>query len=95
MNGLNALAGGGGLSLVRILGTLSRTIGVVRQISPIYKDIKPLLSKAPLFFERLNNMRNAAVNLKNLSDTPLIQNTTNSEKNLPKTVNNSGPIFFQ
>ncbi len=95
MNGLNLLTQGSGLSLVRILGTLSRTLGVVRQFSPLYKDIKPLLSKAPIFFERLANIRNTAMNFKNYnSQLPLqsIQNDMNSNQNL---ISNHGPNFFQ
>lgn len=93
--GLTPLSGASsGLSLVRVLGTLSRTLGIVRQISPIYKEIKPIISKAPVFLERLGALRMNANNLKNLNfgnSTPM--KSTNETDNIQK--NNSGPVFFQ
>lgn len=88
--GLSGIGGQGGLSLLRILGSLSKTVGIVRQIAPIYNDIKPLLAKAPLLFERINSIRNAAYTIKNL---PTYMQNDNAKPNIIK--GSSGPVFFQ
>ncbi len=89
--GLNGV--GGGLSLMRLLGTLSRTIGMVRQITPIYKDMKPLFSKVPLFLEKLNNIRNVNYNIKNYSLNNIVNDDSNSFTTSDKSASN--PTFFQ
>lgn len=78
------------MSLMRVLGSISRTLGVVRQVAPIYRDIKPILSKAPIFFARLSGMRDNVRNVregigivKNVQDYSLQQSNSN------------GPVFFQ
>lgn len=93
MNFLPSLVGSsGGLSLVRILGTVSRTIGMFRQVSPIINDLKPLISKVPVLMNRLSNIRNTTYNLYSSS----INNTATGNI-IPKTPNNNvqGPVFFQ
>lgn len=92
--GLNTLANGtSGLSLVRILGSLSRTMGVVKQIAPIYKEVKPLLSKAPLFFQKLNSLRNVTYNMQN-TGLEMAKNF-NISNNQTDDYTSSGPVFFQ
>lgn len=87
--GLSPLgAGGSGISIVRILGSLSKTVGIVRQFAPIYKDIKPLLKKAPILFEKINSLRNTTYNIKNY-DYQDITNKTEENNNA------NGPTFFQ
>lgn len=82
--GINAA---NGLSLVRILGSLSRTVGIIRQLTPIYKEIKPVLQKAPILFEKINSLRNISLN-----NQPIINKNDNQyEKKLIK----DGPVFFQ
>lgn len=82
---------GSGLSLVRVLGSISRTLGVIRQFAPIYRDIKPLLRKAPLVLEKINNFRRLPFNVNNdISNTDM----SNIIEKTP-TLSNSGPVFFQ
>lgn len=91
--GLTPLSGAtGGLSLVRVLGTLSRTLGLVRQISPLYKEIKPLIAKAPVFFEKMSALRSNVENLRNLNNGFNVQNTPMTEDSRPSS---GGPVFFQ
>jgi len=91
------LASNGGLSLVRILGSLSKTIGIYRQVSPILSDMKPLMSKVPEIFNRISSIRNTATSLKgnlplnsNFVNTP--SNTFSNNMEMPV---NKGPVFFQ
>lgn len=89
--GLNSL--GSGLSLMRILGSVSRTLGIVRQVAPIYQNIKPLILKAPQFFARLYSLSGTAQKARNS-----IPQFTNARPNLSSKVTNDiegGPVFFQ
>ena len=61
-----------GLSFTRVLGGLSRTLGVVNQIIPLYKEAKPLM----------NNARNAFNIIKEFSNSTTNKVLTNTEKNL-------------
>ena len=93
--GLNQM--GGGLSLVRILGSISRTLGMVRQVAPIYQGIKPLITKAPEFFARLNNMRNVLQNSTSAFRMPerkVINQYQNDNASFNQN-NVNGPVFFQ
>lgn len=91
--GLNTLgAGSSGLSLVRILGSLSKTVGIVKQFAPLYKEIKPLIQKAPVFLERLNAIRTTTSNFKR--SLPLAQYDQNRIEPREMT-HSSGPTFFQ
>lgn len=79
-----------GINLFRILGSASRAIGIVKQMSPLITEMKPLITKVPAFFSRIQNLRGMAnnlshINFKNL-DNSMIQND-NYQSN--------GPVFFQ
>ena len=90
----------GGLSFGKVLGGISKTLGVVNQIIPLYKEAKPML----------NNARNAFNLIKEMSTTTTNRVITNTNKNLKPIkdkINNvssyetsftptkKGPTFFQ
>lgn len=94
--GLNTL--GGGLSLVRILGSISKTLGIVRQVAPIYKEVKPILSKAPLFLAKISNMRNSiAESRRNMTtiSPPVTNSISYGQTEGPTASYPGGPVFFQ
>ncbi len=81
-------------SLTKMLGGLSKTLGVVNQIIPIYKEAKPMIS----------NARNAISLIKEFGNTTTNKVMTNTAKNLgpiKEKINNinisnqKGPTFFQ
>ncbi len=89
---------GGGLSLTRVIGGISKTLNVVNQVIPLYKEAKPLV----------NNARNAINLLKDISKTTtkrVIENTNKNigpikEKmqnitNISNISSEKGPTFFQ
>lgn len=82
------------LTIPKILGGINKTLGVVNQIIPLYKEAKPMV----------NNARNALSMLKEMSNMTTTKIMTNTEKNLKplkekinnlNTVNQKGPTFFQ
>lgn len=82
-----------GLSLMRILGSASRALGILRQISPIVNDFKPLVAQVPKLYNHLVKMRENVATLSpmlktNLSQFP--QTTNNAQSGI-----NTGPNFFQ
>lgn len=83
------------LSFGKILGGLSKTLGVVNQVIPIYKEAKPMIQNAKTAFSLIKEFGNSATN----------RVMTNTEKNLKpikEQINNmnirenkKGPTFFQ
>lgn len=81
-------------SLTKIIGGLSKTLGVVNQMIPLYKEAKPLMT----------NARNALGLLREMSNTTTKRVMENTEKNLrpiKEQINNyhnfqeqKGPTFF-
>ncbi len=76
-----------GLSLVKIITGLSKTLSIANQLLPLYTQIKPIISKK-------NDLK---------SSLQTINNKLNKIKSLPpqdvstiKVINNNGgPTFFQ
>ncbi len=86
----------GGLSIGKVIGGISRTLGVVNQIIPLYKEAKPMINNAKTainFLREFSNtttnkvMTNTAKNLKPLKEK--IQLVTNNSET------KNGPTFFQ
>lgn len=85
------------LSFGKILGGLSKTLGVVNQVIPIYKEAKPMIQNARTAFSLIKELGNTTTN----------RIMTNKEKNIKSikekinTINNvnftnhNGPTFFQ
>lgn len=71
-----------GLSILKIVSGLSKTIGVARQLIPIYKQVKPMLSNSGKILNSISNFNLNKVN--KTSITPV------KEK-----VITSNPTFFQ
>ncbi len=85
----------GPFSLTKIIGGLSKTLGMVNQMIPLYKEAKPMLA----------NARNALGLIKEMSNNTTQRVMENTEKNLrpikEKMTNyhnfteQKGPTFFQ
>ena len=79
-------------SLTNMLGGISKTLGVVNQIIPIYKEAKPMI----------NNARSALSLIKEFGNTTTNKVISNTQKNIApikEKINNlniqKGPTFFQ
>ena len=75
-----------GLSLIKIITGLSKTLSIAYQILPLYSQIKPLISKKDDLKSSLQNINNKINQIKN-----------NHPKDISnyKIVNHNGPTFFQ
>ena len=72
----------------KILGTFSKSLNLVNQIIPIYKDTKPMIENARNAFSKLKDLTNKT------SDT-IINNTRKNTKEIKEIINNKkGPTFF-
>lgn len=82
------------LTLPRILNGLSKTLGVVNQAIPLYKQAKPMISKGRTLFKLASQINKAEPTksspLKPVKET-FSQNNSLSSKNLVKNM----PVFFQ
>lgn len=45
-----------GLSIVRILGGISKSLDIIQKISPLYNDIKPLFKKINIYLTTNNSV---------------------------------------
>ncbi len=82
-------------SLGRIVGGLSKTLGVVNQIIPLYKEAKPVIQNAKnavgLIKEFTNTATNRVMSKKEEHLAP-IKEKINAAKNTTQT--QKGPTFF-
>ena len=77
------------LSLTKIITTLSKTLNIANQMIPIYKQVKPLVSKSS---EILANVNNFKKNINPNYQQPKAQ--TQATPSSPK-ISNNLPTFFQ
>lgn len=92
-NGLNTSS----LSVSKVLGGLSKTLGTINQIIPIYKEAKPMIQNAKtafsLFKEFSNSTANKIINNADKNVKPIKEKISNISNTNLKTINN--PTFFQ
>lgn len=74
-----------GLSLIKIISGLSKTLNIAREVIPIYKQVKPIISNSGKLLSGLNNF---SLN-KQKNDN---NNTSTTEL---KKITNNNPVFFQ
>ncbi len=71
-----------GISLMKILGGLSKTLSIANQVLPLIKKAKPLLGKGLNIFSDVTN---------NINNSRAQKNTKNDNKVIN---NNNSPTFF-
>ncbi len=89
---------GSGLSLTRIIGGISKTLNVVNQVIPIYKEAKPLVSSARNAMSLLKEFGNTTT--KRVMDNTAknigpIKEKINNINNINNNANEKGLTFFQ
>lgn len=77
-----------GLSLIKIISGLSKTLNIAREVIPIYKQVKPIISNSGKLLSGLNNF---SLN-KQKNDNNNNNNTSTTEL---KQITNNNPVFFQ
>lgn len=89
---------GSPFSFVKVIGGISKTLNVVNQVIPIYKEAKPLVSNARnainLLKEFSNNTTKKVIENTNKNIGPIkekLQNISNTNNNS----NEKGLTFFQ
>ena len=84
-------------SIGKIVGGLSKTLGVVNQIIPLYKEAKPMIQNAKTAFSLIKEFGNTTTNR-------VMTNTEKNFKPLKEKINTiqninlenqKGPTFFQ
>ena len=84
------------LSLPRILNGISKTLGVVNQAIPLYKQAKPMIEKGRTLF-KIATQINSPTPKNSYTNTKKINTNFNQKKeNIPlKNVSLNKPVFFQ
>ncbi len=84
---------GTGLSFTRVLGGLSRVLGIANQAIPIYKEIKPMIGNARKVMGVLKEF-----NKTNISNPSEVKNTIDvsvKKEVIDTPTTSSNPVFFQ
>lgn len=86
-------------SIGKLVGGLSKTLGVVNQVIPIYKEAKPLVQNAKNALSLIKEFSNTAtdrVNKNKINNIEPIKEKINIIKNMDnKNISNKkGPTFF-
>lgn len=76
-----------GLSLVKIITGLSKTLSIANQLLPLYTQIKPIISKKNDLKSSLQTINNKLNKIKSLPPQDV--------STIKVTNNNGGPTFFQ
>lgn len=76
----------------RLLSNIYKSLNIVRQILPIYREVKPALKKIPDILYRINSFKNSNINYSYLNnDKKVLDKAENTIEK--KNINN--PVFFQ
>lgn len=81
-----------GLTLTKVIGGMSKTLNVVNQLLPLYKEAKPMLSNAQNAFKIAKEFMtpNTTVSVKSKSKTAPLPQT----KNETSLQTSNRPVFF-
>ena len=79
------------LSLIKIIGGISKTLNVANQIIPIYKQVKPIITTSSKY---LSQFQNSILNNKSAIKEQNFNNAALNNQNASP-IQNNGPIFFQ
>lgn len=94
-------ASASGLSIGKIAGGISKTLGIVNQAIPIYKEVKPIVQKVGGVFNIYKEFKKApsvnsnSNNYVNNSNLNINQNFINKTSKTKTQDNNLNPVFFQ
>ncbi len=90
--------GGGVFSLTKVLGGISKTLGVVNQIIPIYKETKPMIQNfksAVSLVKEFGSSATTRINNNKEKNIKPIKEKINTIKSANFTTNSNNPTFFQ
>ncbi len=82
-------------TLPRILNGLSKTLGVVNQALPLYRQAKPMIKKGQTLFKMAKEMTKTSVSSKPVSKPKTLNNTEQKNISLKRNASLNKPIFFQ
>ena len=86
---------GNGFSFGKILGGINKTLNVVNQMIPIYKEAKPLMSNAKSAINFIKEMSTSTTNRVMNNTQKNLEPLKEKIKNVQNSVNQKGPTFFQ
>ena len=81
---------GTGLTLAKVISGLSKTVNIVKEVIPIYENVKPMLGNTKKILKYFQNGNNLVLKNSNNILNRQIKKTTSTASNL---INN--PTFFK
>lgn len=86
-----------GLTLGKVLSGISKGLSIANQVIPIYQQAKPMISNARKMMAVLKDIKD--IPSKTVIDTDAKEKNVNPNSKkvpeMPRTLNNSNPVFFQ
>lgn len=82
-----------GLTLTKVLGGISKTLGIANQVIPLYREAKPMIHNAKTILSVLKDMGSNNANTK--TTTKSNNKTTIEKETALEPIVSKGPIFFQ
>lgn len=91
MYGTNTI--GTGLTFTKVLGGISKALGIANQAIPIYKEVKPMISNARKIMSVVKEINTPSKNVKKTLQAVSIKEKETDIK--PVSSSSSLPVFFQ
>mgnify|MGYP004581956287 FL=1 len=82
----------GGLSFLKILNGLSKTLSIANQVIPLYKEAKPMINNAKSVISVIRELGKETKN--SIATTKENSKNISTRKKDPKKFNVSNPSFF-
>lgn len=84
-----------GLTFTKVLGGISKTLGVANQIIPLYREAKPMINNARTILSVLKDVNKGSKTSSNNKKTTNDSSSTNTNNTSSKVIrNNNNPVFF-
>ena len=85
------------LTLTRVLGGISKGLGILNQAIPLYKEIKPMIGSARKVMSVLQDLKipNNIVNETKTTNNNYNKKTIDADVKEKQIVSQSAPVFFQ
>lgn len=83
---------GNGLSIIKVLHGISRSLGIAKQFIPLYTEIKPLIAKIHPIIKHLRDLNGEIINRSSFVHSNIKEA---NYSDVQEKSNTNSPIFFQ
>ncbi len=89
----------GGLTIGKVVGGISKSLGIINQLIPLYRETKPMIGNLRSAFSLIKEFKNSGNTAKTNNKITNITNNSNNIKSTNnsstfKEINSNKPVFF-